>query len=79
MAEGAARARHGSLSQLADRPGPRGAAHQRSPPPYIRLTGGAAERPDGGLKGSAWLVLRVKQKLNVISRPQTPSDVRVFY
>lgn len=38
--EGAARARRGSLSQLADRPGPRGAAHQRYPPPtYIRLTG----------------------------------------
>lgn len=78
MLEGAARARRVSLSQLADRPGPRGAAHQCFPS-YIRLIDRAAERPHGGLKGSAWLVLPVKQKLSVISRPQTPSDVRVFY
>lgn len=32
LVEGAARARRGSLSQLADRPGPRGAAHQRFAP-----------------------------------------------
>lgn len=48
-----------------------------STPPYIRLTGRAAERPDGG--SQTGLTLPVKQKLNVISLPQLPSDVTVFY
>lgn len=50
-----------------------------APPPYISLTGQAAERPGGGFADHAWLCLPMKQKLNVIGLPQPPSDVRVFY
>lgn len=77
VVEGAVRVCCGSLSQLEDRPGPQGAAHQRS----------LIHQPDRpscwkagqGLADCAWLVLPMKQKLCVISLPQLPSDVRVFY
>ena len=65
------------VSQLADRPGPQGAAHQRSP--IHQPDRPSCWKAGRGLADHAWLALPVKQKLNVIGLPQPPSDVRVFY
>lgn len=68
VAEGAACVCCGSLSvvsQLADRPGPRGAAHQRSPihQPDRPSCWKAGRMDEGSKAGSAWLGLPVKQKI----------------
>lgn len=83
LAEGAACVCCGSLSvvsQLADRPGPQGAAHQRSPihQPDRPSCWKAGRMDEGSEAGLAWLGLPVKQKLNVIIQLQPPSDVGVF-